>query len=483
MSEPYDLIVIGAGPGGYVAAIRASQLGMKVAVVERRATLGGVCLNEGCIPSKALLDSSEYFALARDTFALHGIEIDPPRLNLAAMQARKDGVVKKLTDGVAYLFKKNKITSFTGSARLKGPDAEGMQQVAVEQIFQLSFPNGDQQPVEAPQLLRSAKVLLATGSEPIQLPNIPFDGELVVSAREALAFDQVPDHLVVAGGGYIGLELGSVWRRLGARVTVMEALPGIVPSSDRQVADYLQRTLKKQGIEFRLNTKVTGLRRLGTKAMIQFSSGDESSEIDCDRLLVAIGRRPLVTGLGAEDVGICFDQNGRMQVDENYQTTCPGIYAVGDLIPGPMLAHKASEEGVVCVERMHGKAVTVAYDYLPGVVYTWPEGASVGKTEDQLKEAAVPYKVGKFNFMGNGRARAMDETEGFVKVLAHAETDRLLGVHIVGPRASDMIAEAVTAMSLKGTARELGMQFHAHPTLSEALKEAALDIHKEAIHG
>ena len=483
MSEQFDLIVIGAGPGGYVAAIRASQLGMKVAVVEKRATLGGVCLNEGCIPSKALLDSSEHFALARDKFALHGIEIDPPRLNLAAMQARKDDVVKKLTDGVAYLFKKNKITLFTGSASLKGPDAEGMQQVAVEQIFQLSFPNGDQQPVEAPQLLRAAKVLLATGSEPIPLPNIPFDGELVVSAREALAFDQVPDHLVVAGGGYIGLELGSVWRRLGARVTVMEALPGIVPSSDRQVADYLQRTLKKQGIEFRLNTRVTGLRRLGNKAMIQYSSGGESSELDCDRLLVAIGRRPLVTGLGAEDVGICFDQNGRMQVDENYQTTCPGIYAVGDLIPGPMLAHKASEEGVACIERMHGKATVVKYDCLPGVVYTWPEGASVGKTEDQLKEAAVSYKVGKFNFMGNGRARAMDETEGFVKVLAHAETDRLLGVHIVGPRASDMIAEAVTAMSLAGTARDLGAQFHAHPTLSEALKEAALDLHKEAIHG
>ena len=482
MSEQFDLIVIGAGPGGYVAAIRASQLGMKVAVVEKRATLGGVCLNEGCIPSKALLDSSEHFALARDKFALHGIEIDPPRLNLAAMLARKDDVVKKLTDGVAYLFKKHKITLFTGKASLKGPDAEGMQQVAVEQIFQLSFPNGDQQPVEAPQLLRAAKVLLATGSEPIPLPTIPFDGELVVSAREALSFEQVPDHLVVAGGGYIGLELGSVWRRLGARVTVMEALPGIVPSSDRQVADYLQRTLKKQGIEFRLNTRVTGLRRLGNKAMIQYSSGGESSEVDCDRLLVAIGRRPLIAGLGVEDVGIQVDQSGRISVDDEYQTTCPGIYAIGDLIPGPMLAHRASEEGVVCAERMHGKAAAVNYDCLPGVVYTWPEGASVGKTEDQLKEAAVPYKAGKFNFMGNGRARAMDETEGFVKVLAHAETDRLLGVHIVGPRASDMIAEAVTAMSLAGTARDLGAQFHAHPTLSEALKEAALDIHKEAIH-
>lgn len=482
MSEQFDLIVIGAGPGGYVAAIRASQLGMKVAVVEKRAALGGVCLNEGCIPSKALLDSSEYFALARDRFSFHGIELDPPRLNLAAMQARKDDVVKKLTDGVAYLFKKNKVALLTGAASLKGPDESGLQQVAMERAFQLNFPNGDQQPVQAPQMLKASKVLLATGSEPIPLPTIPFDGELVVSAREALSFTQVPDHLVVAGGGYIGLELGSVWRRLGARVTVMEALSGIAPSSDRQVADYLQRALKKQGIEFRLNTKVKGLRRLGTKAMIQYGSGLESDEVDCDRLLVAIGRRPLITGLGAEEVGITFDQSGRVLVDADYQTVVKGIYAIGDLIPGPMLAHKASEEGIVCVERMSGKVALVEYDYLPGVVYTWPEGASVGKTEEQLKEAAIPYKIGKFNFLANGRARAMDETEGFVKVLAHAETDRLLGVHIVGPRASDMIAEAVTAMSFIGTARDMGMQFHAHPTLSEALKEAALDVHKEAIH-
>jgi len=482
MSEQFDLIVIGAGPGGYVAAIRASQLGMKVAVVEKRATLGGVCLNEGCIPSKALLDSSEYFSLARDKFALHGIEIDPPRLNLAAMLARKDDVVKKLTDGVAYLFKKNKITVVTGTASLKGADDNGLQQVVVDRAFQLSFSNGDQQPLDTQQLLSAPKIVLATGSEPIQLPNIPFDGELVVSAREALAFDHVPDHLVVAGGGYIGLELGSVWRRLGARVTVMEALPGIVPSSDRQVADYLQRALKKQGIEFRLNTKVTGLRRLGSKAMIQFGYGSESNEIDCDRLLVAIGRRPQLAGLGIEAFGINVDQAGRILVDADYQTTVPGIYAIGDLIPGPMLAHKASEEGVVCVERLAGKSSVVEYDYLPGVVYTWPEGASVGKTEEQLRETAIPYKAGRFNFLGNGRARAMDETEGFVKVLAHAESDRLLGVHIVGPRASDMIAEAVTAMSFMGTARDMGMLFHAHPTLSEALKEAALDIHKEAIH-
>jgi dihydrolipoamide dehydrogenase len=482
MSEKFDLIVIGAGPGGYVAAVRACQLGMKVAVIEKRATLGGVCLNEGCIPSKALLDSSEHFALARDKFAGHGIEIDPPRLNLAAMLARKDDVVKKLTDGVAYLFKKNKVTLFTGIASLKGLDEAGLQQVTVERALPVNTQTGEQQPVDNPWFLVAPKVLLATGSEPVPLPAIPFDGELVVSAREALAFDQVPDHLVVAGGGYIGLELGSVWRRLGARVTVMEALPGIVPSSDRQVADYLQRTLKKQGIEFRLNTKVTGLRRLGSKAMVQYGSGADCGELDCDRLLVAIGRRPLLAGLGAEQHGVTFDRNGRILVDDDYQTAAAGIYAIGDLVPGPMLAHKASEEGLICIERMAGKSVVVEYDYLPGVVYTWPEGASVGKTEDQLKDAMIPYKAGKFNFLGNGRARAMDETEGFVKVLAHAETDRLLGVHIVGPRASDMIAEAVTAMSFMGTARDLGMLFHAHPTLSEALKEAALDVHKEAIH-
>lgn len=483
MPKQFDLIVIGSGPGGYVAAIRASQSGMKVAVVEKRATLGGVCLNEGCIPSKALLDSSEYFALARDKFALHGVEVDPPRLNLAAMLARKDDVVKKLTDGVAYLFKKNKIILFNGIASLKGLDDAGLHQVAVEQVFNLNFHNGDQQPVEIPQLLLAPRVLLATGSEPIPLPGIPFDGELVVSARETLAFDQVPDHLVVAGGGYIGLELGSVWRRLGAKVTVMEALSGIIPSGDSQVAGYLQRSLKKQGIEFRLNTKVTGVRRLGSKALVQYGSGVESGEVDCDRLLVAIGRRPLLEGLGAEELSIACDKSGRVQVDEDYQTTCAGIYAIGDLIPGPMLAHKASEEAVVCVDRMQGKAAIVEYDCLPSVVYTWPEGASVGMTEEQLKETAVSYKTGKFNFLGNGRARAMDETEGFVKVLAHAETDRILGVHIVGPRASDMIAEAVTAMSFKGTARDMGMLLHAHPTLSEALKEAALDVHKEAIHG
>lgn len=470
MAEQYDLIVVGAGPGGYVAAIRASQLGMKVAVVERRATLGGVCLNEGCIPSKALLDSSELFALARDKFARHGIDIEPPRLNLTTMLARKDEVVKRLTDGVAYLFKKNKISLLSGNALLHGATNDGLQKVA---ITSAAIPA---------QIITAQRVLLATGSEAVTLSAVPLDGDLVVSAKEALCFDRVPEHLVVVGGGFIGLELGSVWRRLGARVTVLEMLPNLLPSMDRQAADTLQRALKKQGIEFRLGTRVNGLRRQDNVTVVQFVTGEECGEMACDRLLVSVGRRPVVAGLGFDLLGGRLLENGRIAVDGNYQTSVSGIYAVGDLIDGPMLAHKASEEGVACVERMAGKATVVDYDCLPGVVYTWPEGASVGKTEEQLKEMALPYKVGKFNFLGNGRARAMDETEGFVKVLAHAETDLLLGVHIVGPWASDMIAEAVTAMRCGSTARGLGMQFHAHPTLSEAMKEAALDVHNEALH-
>jgi dihydrolipoamide dehydrogenase len=347
MTESYDLIVVGAGPGGYVAAIRASQLGMKVAVVERRATLGGVCLNEGCIPSKALLDSSEQFALARDKFARHGIDIEPPRLNLATMLSRKDEVVKRLTDGVAYLFKKNKITLLTGSAFLMGTTDEGLQRVAI---------SSEDSPV---QLAAAQRVLLATGSEAVPVPDIPCDGELVVRAREALCFDRVPEHLVVVGGGFIGLELGSVWRRLGARVTVLEMLPNLLPSMDRQAADTLQRALKKQGIEFRLGTRVTGLQRQKNAAVVQFVTGEEHGELACDRLLVAVGRRPVVSGLGFDLLGGRFLENGRVAVDADYQTSLPGIYAVGDLIDGPMLAHKASEEGVACVERMAGKATVV----------------------------------------------------------------------------------------------------------------------------
>jgi len=488
MSEDirYDLIVVGAGPGGYVAAIRGAQLGMKVAVVESRATLGGVCLNEGCIPSKALLDSSELFALARDRFALHGIAVDPPRLDLATMQRRKDDVVKKLTDGITYLFKKNGITLVSGSAVLKGPDAEGLQGVAVKTAGQLPLPDGSSQGKTQDgagiMLLRGKRILLATGSEAVPLPAAPFDGQVVVSAREALSFDAVPEHLIIAGGGYIGLEIGSIWRRLGARVTIMEMLPRILPTMDQQVADTLYRTLRKQGVQFRLGTRITGVRRIGAKGIVQFNDGSGSEEVDCDRVLVAVGRRPLTAGLNLSGTGITLDEKGRLVVDEDYQTSLPGIYAVGDLVAGPMLAHKASEEGVVCVERMTGQHSVVEYDYIPGVCYTWPEVASVGQSEEQLKEAGILYKSGKFNFAALGRARCMDGTEGFVKILAHAESDRVLGVHIIGPRASDLIAEAAAVMSFGGTARDIALTCHAHPTLPEAIREAALDVHKEAIH-
>lgn len=486
LEQVYDLIVIGAGPGGYVAAIRAAQLGMKVVVVDKRASLGGVCLNEGCIPSKALLDSSELFSLARDKFALHGIAIDSPRLDLDAMLLRKEDVVKKLTDGIAYLFKKNKIERHHGNAILKGTNAAGLQQVAVALAIPPSPLVGQQSLLESgPQssvTLAAPKVILATGSEAVGLPGIPFDGQVVVTAREALSFDRVPEHLIVAGGGFIGLELGSVWRRLGAQVTVMEMLPQILPNMDRQVADTLYRSLRKQGIQFKLSTRITGVRRIGAKAIVQFNSGTGSEEVDCDNVLVAVGRRPLTAGFGLEELGVSLHESGRVAVDDSYQTSLPGVYAIGDLVNGPMLAHKASEEGVACVEKMMGMATAVEYEFIPGVVYTWPEAACVGMTEEQLKAAEIPYRSGRFNFAALGRARCMDETEGFVKILAHRESDRVLGVHIVGPRASDLISEAATVMNFGGTARDIALMCHAHPTLSEAIKEAALDVHKEAIH-
>lgn len=477
MSEQvYDLIVIGGGPGGYVAAIRAAQLGMGVAVVERRERLGGICLNEGCIPSKALLDSSELFALARDRFAGHGIGISPPTLDLPRMLARKDEVVAKLTDGIAFLFKKNKITLFTGTARLAGKEGD-THQVEVE------FPrdSGPGTRDQEKQTISGKRVLLATGSAPAELPGLPFDGGLVVSSREALAFDRVPEHLLVVGGGYIGLELGSVWRRLGAKVTVVEVLPKVLPTMDRQVADTLVRSLKKQGISFRLETRVMEVERRDGKGVVTLKSGEVTEHIECDRVLVAAGRHPLTAGLGVEEAGVTLE-SGRIGVNGDYETSVPGIFAIGDLIHGPMLAHKAMEEGVVFAERQAGQASQVDYEFIPGIIYTWPEVASVGKTEEELNRDAVPYATGRFPFSANGRARCMDETEGFVKILAHQSTGRVLGVHVIGPRASDMIAEAVTVMTYGGSAQDVAMTFHAHPTLSEAMKEAALDVDKAAIH-
>jgi dihydrolipoamide dehydrogenase len=487
MSEDhiFDLIIIGAGPGGYVAAIRARQLGMRVALVEKRATPGGVCLNEGCIPSKALLDSSELFSLAQDKFALHGIAVESPRLNLDAMMLRKDEVVKKLTEGVAFLLKKNEIERFHGTAFLKAPLGNGMHQVQVALIPAVPTGDGQQSLLKengSSVLLTAQKVLLATGSLPVAVPNIQFDGNVVVSAREALSFDRVPEHLIVVGGGYIGLELGSVWRRLGAQVTVMEMLPQIVPNMDRQAADTLYRSLRKQGIIFKLGTRITGVRRIGAKAIVEFNAGTGSEEIDCDKVLVAVGRRPLTDDLGLHELGVSLDERGRVVIDDSYQSSLPGLFAVGDIVPGPMLAHKASEEAVVCVERMAGMSSIVEYGYIPSAVYTWPEASSVGQTEEQLKSDGITYRSGRFNFSALGRARCMDETEGFVKILARLDNDRVLGVHIVGPRASDLIAEAVAVMSFGGTSRDIALMCHAHPTLPEALREAALDVHKESIH-
>jgi dihydrolipoamide dehydrogenase len=451
-----------------VAAIRAAQLGKKVAVIEKRDALGGVCLNEGCIPSKALLDSSELFAQARDKFALHGITVGEPRIDIPRMMARKDDVVKKLTDGVAFLFKKNKITWVKGSGKLAGKSGGSHRLLVMS-------PEGEQE-------LTATRILLATGSGPVELPFLPFDGETVVSAREVLAFDRVPEHLLVVGAGYVGLELGSVWLRLGSRVTVVEMLPRMLPTMDGQLADTLMRSLRKQGMKFMMETRVTGASVADGQATVRIFAGEESEEIVCDRVLVAVGRRPLTAGLGLEEAGVGLDPQGRVTVNEDYETSLPGIYAIGDLIAGPMLAHKAMEEGVVFAERLAGQASRVEYEYLPGVCYTWPEAASVGRTEEELKEAGADYRTGRFMFMANGRARCMDETEGFVKILADGSTGRVLGIHIIGPRASDMIAEAVTVMTYGGSAQDIALTFHAHPTLSEAVKEAALDVEKRAIH-
>jgi dihydrolipoamide dehydrogenase len=467
VADRYDVVVIGAGPGGYVAAIRAAQLGMKVACVEKRAALGGTCLNIGCIPSKALLDSSELYHLAQKRFAKHGIKVGALGLDVPAMLARKDEVVKGLTDGVNFLFRKDKIAAFHGEARLASPTS-----VAVKSA------DGTETTLEA------GHVLLATGSAPVALPFMPFDGRHVVDSTGALAFDKVPEHLVVVGGGYIGLELGSVWKRLGARVTVVEFLPRIVPLMDTEVGDLLFKSLKKQGLEFYLDTKVTGAKVSGETVTISAETKDARPlSLECDRVLVAVGRRPYTEGLGLAEAGVAVDpKTGKVPVDSHFRTNVPTVSAIGDLIEGPMLAHKAEDEGVAWAELLAGRAGHVNYDTIPSVIYTWPEVASVGLTEDQLKQRGLSYKVGKFPFLANGRAKAMDETEGLVKVLADAATDRVLGVHIIGPRASDMIAEAVAVMEFAGSAEDIARTCHAHPTLSEAFREAALAVDKRAIH-
>jgi dihydrolipoamide dehydrogenase len=453
----FDLIVIGGGPGGYVAALRAAQLGSRVACIDKRPAFGGTCLNIGCIPSKALLDSSELFDVARRKFANHGIGVGRLSLDLATMMKRKGQVVKSLTDGVGWLLKKNKVTAYTGTARL-------LEAGKVE----VTKADG------AKETLEAKAVLLATGSEVIELPALKFDHQYVVNSTDALSFNDVPRHLIVVGGGYIGLELGSVWARLGSKVTVLEFLPRLLPATDGEIAGMVRKSLEKQGLEFHLETKVTGAKVSGRQVTVTATKDGKDAMFAGDKVLVAVGRRPFVEGLGLAEAGVTHDpKTGRVEVDEHYQTNVPGVYAIGDLIAGPMLAHKASEEGIAVAEHLAGKPAHVNYDAIPSVIYIWPEVAAVGPTEEQVKETGRPYRVGKFPFIASARAKCLDETEGVVKVIADADTDRVLGVHIFGPRASEVIAEAVAVVEFQGSAEDIARICHAHPTLSESLGEAA----------
>ncbi len=462
----YDLIVIGTGPGGYVAAIRASQLGMKVAVVEKRATHGGTCLNVGCIPSKALLHASERYAEAADGFAAMGIKV-APELDLPAMLAFKDAGVKGNVDGVEFLLKKNKIEPFHGAGRIIAPGK-----------VEVTGPDGKKETLE------TKAIVIATGSEVAALPGIAIDEKTVVSSTGALSLASVPKRLVVIGGGYIGLELGSVWSRLGSDVTVVEMLDRLAPGLDGEVAKQLQRILTKQGLTFKLGTKVLGVETKGksVKLTLEPAGGGKSETLDCQIVLVAVGRVPNTQGLGLAELQVKTDNRGRIVVDEKFAASVPGIYAIGDVIKGPMLAHKAEDEGIAVAEILAGQAGHVNYDVIPSVIYTAPEVASVGRTEEELKAAGIDYKVGKFPFTANGRAKVNRTTEGFVKILAEETTDRVLGVHIIGADAGTMIAEAAVLMEFGGSAEDLARTCHAHPTLNEAVKEAALAVDKRAIH-
>jgi dihydrolipoamide dehydrogenase len=459
---PFDLVVIGSGPGGYVAAIRAGQLGMKVACIEKYPSLGGTCLNVGCIPSKALLDSSEHVHQARHAFAAHGIRATV-EVDLAVMMARKQKVVDALTRGVGTLFKKNKVERVQGVARLVSPT-----EIEVA---------GD-----TPRTLTTQRVLIATGSKPVALNDVPYDGRRIVHSTDALALPEPPQRLLVVGAGAIGLELGSVWRRLGSEVHVVELLDRIVAGADAASAKLLQRALEKQGITFEFGASVKQARVEGERVSVTIAKGDATRDEQADVLLVAVGRRPYTEGLGAAEIGVRIDERGRIVVDEHYATTVSGVFAIGDVIAGPMLAHKAEEEGIAAVERMAGQAGHVNYAAVPNVVYTWPELAGVGMTEEQAKEEGRAVKIGTFPFLANGRAKAMEERDGQVKIIADATTDRLLGAHIVGPRASDIIAELAFAIEMEASAEDIARSVHAHPTLPEAIKEAALAVDGRAIH-
>ena len=464
MADGYDVLVIGAGPGGYVAAIRAAQLGLRTACVESRSTLGGTCLNIGCIPSKALLQSSHKFAEAGRELAEHGVRVGGVGLDLTALMGRKDKVVTTLTRGVEFLFRKNKVDWLKGKGRIAAPGR-----------VVATGTDGASQEIEA------TSIVIATGSETTPLPGIDIDEQRIVSSTGALALDHVPGRLAVIGGGYIGLELGSVWQRLGAKVTVIEALDRIIPNMDHELGLALQRLLARSGIEFKLGTKVAAIRQ-GENELTLELDGAERQTLAADVVLVSVGRRPHAEGLGLEAVGVTLDQHGRIAVDDGFATNIRGIYAVGDAVRGPMLAHKAMEEGIALAERLAGQKTSVDYDAIPAVVYTWPEVASVGRTEEELKAVGITYRTGKFPFTANPRARTNGYTDGFVKILAESETGRVLGVHIIGPDAGTLIAEAVLAKQSGASAGDIARTCHAHPTLSEALKEAALAVDGRAVH-
>ena len=461
----FDLVVIGAGPGGYIAALRAAQLGMSVACVEKDAAFGGTCLNVGCIPSKALLHSSEIFERTRSGLAEHGIRTGEVSLDLDVMMKRKNRVVTTLTRGIAGLFRKAGVVSFRGIARLAGGT-----QVAI------AGPDGE-------RVVEAKNVLIASGSVPIELPGLAFDHERIVDSTDALGFASVPESLLVVGAGAIGLELGSVWRRLGSAVTVVELTEGVTPGMDRELSDFLRKSLVKQGLSFLFGTRVENAEvgGLGVRSSLRAGDGTQSV-LETERVLVAVGRRASSAGLGLEAAGVACDERGQIRVDAHWRTSAAGIYAIGDVIAGPMLAHKAEEEGVACVERIAGVAGHVRYDTIPAVVYTHPEFAAVGLTEEQAALRGVPVRIGRFPFAANARARTMGEIDGAVKVIADAASDLVLGVHVVGPNASDLIAEAATAMELGAAAEDIARSCHAHPTLAEALKEAALAVAGRALN-
>ena len=465
--ETFDLVVIGGGPGGYVCAIKAAQLGLKTACIEKRGALGGVCLNIGCIPSKALLASSEKYAEAGHAFAAQGIKVGRLELDLKTMMARKDKVVGDLTKGIEFLFKKNKVTYLKGAGRFL--DAKRIE---------VTGPDG------AKQVVTAANIVIATGSEVTPLPGVAIDEKQIVSSTGALALESVPEHLVVIGGGVIGLEMGSVWRRLGSKVTVVEFLDRIVPTMDGEIGQQFQKILAKQGMAFKLGTKVTAAKQAKGKVTLTLepAKGGAAEDLVADAVLVSIGRRPYVDGLALEAAGVTLDEKRRIKTDGHFRTSAANIYAIGDVIIGPMLAHKAEEDGVAIAETLAGQKGHVNYDTCPNIVYTAPELAAVGKTEEELKATGVQYKVGKFPFLANSRAKAVGDTDGLVKLLADAKSDRLLGAHILGPGAGTLIHECVMAMEFQGSAEDVARAFHGHPTHNEAIKEAALAISSKPIH-